>query len=511
MSEIIFKEMDKLIKFINKNSKNDIQNKILKIENKVDKIIINFEFNVVDLLNRLNFNDFSIDCNNIIFNENVIFNKYIFKNDIIMTNSEFKRNLNINNIKCQGKLDFSNSIFHDNIELKKSTFDYSIIFLGSKFISENSKSFSIEDIKVVDKLDFTSSLFNMEISFIGLTNNKLVFNNSIHNKKIELYGCHIKKVIFYETKFIDDVIISSPKFNKIILSNIILLNNIFFKNIVFIDTIYFNKVNFTKEQSFISISSLKLNKIKKVIFKNTYLYGKTNFENLKIKNLNLEGTNIMGNFSIINCDINNLLNWQTARILKHEEYKKSNIIKALEYHAEETKLYKKKLINESNKTLKDWGDIFSIYISSLYSNNGLNWIKSFLCTILFSTFFFIASYINCNISIVMYALFIFYIINRLKLKDIAKYISNTILLYLFTFWLLPTLYLYLDIKFLKELFKFFVPTNFDYIENASFIYSNKISIVEATFICLSYFLGKIAFWYGSVQTVQAFRKFSKKE
>lgn len=123
--------------------------------------------------------------------------------------------------------------------------------------------------------------------------------------------------------------------------------------------------------------------------------GRINFYNIKIKNINLKGTSIIGNFSDINCEYDNLSNWQTARILKHEEYKKSNSIKALEYHAEEIKLYKEYLSKDIKKkfNIGKLGDIFSIYLSSFYSNNGLNWIKSLVMTILITIIFFSIFYI----------------------------------------------------------------------------------------------------------------------
>ena len=191
--------------------------------------------------------------------------------------------------------------------------------------------------------------------------------------------------------------------------------------------------------------------------------------------------------------------------MKNEAYARNNIIDALEYKAKEIEKHKEDLL-ENNKDYKGWGDIISIELSSLYSDNGLNWIKSFIGTILLPNFLFIASYIDYNISICMHALFIFYVINRLKLKDIVRYISNTILLYLFTFWLLPTLYLRLNIEFINELLKFFIPIDFEQIKNGKFIYYFKNDIVEIILRGLSYFLGKIAFWYGSVQTVQSFIK-----
>ena len=97
-------------------------------------------------------------------------------------------------------------------------------------------------------------------------------------------------------------------------------------------------------------------------------------------------------------------------------------------------------------------------------------------------------------------------------KNIEEYIfTSTITCLIIAFFQ----YIYFkDTQYIKELFNFITPTNFSQISyenfNTSYIYNCKNGI-EIILSGLSYFLGKIAFWYGSVQTVQAFRKFSKKE
>ena len=48
------------------------------------------------------------------------------------------------------------------------------------------------------------------------------------------------------------------------------------------------------------------------------------------------------------------------------------------------------------------------------------------------------------------------------------------------------------------------PTSLEQLKSGSYIYKD-IPIIRG----FLYFFGKISFWYGSVQTVQAFRKFSK--
>lgn len=97
-------------------------------------------------------------------------------------------------------------------------------------------------------------------------------------------------------------------------------------------------------------------------------------------------------------------------------------------------------------------------------------------------------------------------------NNITKYIFCSLIAYL----IISFLYMFNDnshLNFIKELFSFLTPTNFNQIvynnENPSYIHSNNTSYIQLIFKGISYFIGKIAFWYGSVQTVTAFRKFAK--
>ena len=103
------------------------------------------------------------------------------------------------------------------------------------------------------------------------------------------------------------------------------------------------------------------------------------------------------------------------------------------------------------------------------------------------------------------ALFIFY-----GIKNIIKDYLFWIFIIALIFGFIPKVCNIIksqNILFIKELFIFFIPTEFTKIKS----YCSNDNIILTILIMVSYFLGKIAFWYGSVQTVQSFRKFSKKE
>ena len=121
--------------------------------------------------------------------------------------------------------------------------------------------------------------------------------------------------------------------------------------------------------------------------------------------------------------------------------------------------------------------------------------------------FFTLSYTNFKVGLYFYILLITYAINILFFKDILEYVINSILVYLIACILLPLIYIEItsfDESYIKELFMFLIPTNFEQIKESIYIYNDN-----TLFRGFNYFIGKIAFWYGSVQTVTAFRKFAK--
>lgn len=339
---------------------------------------------------------------------------------------------------------FNAIIFEETVSFINTTFCNEVNFFALKFIK--SVYFDRVNFDCGKDISFYNILFKSKVDFSNLKwKNKLLFYDINSNLEFNLSTLNI----------IDTLeIIEFNKNKEDNSDSIINLDNISFEN----------------SKSLLSIKDIT-NTIENASLKYIYMDGRINFYNIKIKNINLKGTSIIGNFSDINCEYDNLSNWQTARILKHEEYKKSNSIKALEYHAEEIKLYKEYLSKDIKKkfNIGKLGDIFSIYLSSFYSNNGLNWIKSLvmtiLITIIFFSIFYIPSIFNLN-----------YIFNK---------------------------------DYLYKLVEYFIPTKYDSLIE----YAKNSNVYTLKKICgiIVYFAGKIMFWYGSVQTVQSFRKFSKKE
>ena len=219
-------------------------------------------------------------------------------------------------------------------------------------------------------------------------------------------------------------------------------------------------------------------------FYNTRITGKIDLQNIEVKEADFKGTVINGGLiNPVNFKVHKFANRESALFLKNEAYARNNAIDALKYKAKEIECHKDDLMKSAkdiiqnkeypfNKKIKELykivGDIASIYLSSLYSDNGQNWIKALFMTIL--------------ITIICFT--VFYIPDLTDSNIIRIYYRN----------LFP------------ELIKYFIPTDYSLIIKYS---ASKLNLFLKIFGVLVYFLGKILFWYGSVQTVQAFRKFAK--
>ncbi|WP_304332020.1 pentapeptide repeat-containing protein [Brachyspira innocens] len=375
--------------------------------------------------------------------------------------------------------------------------------LNFKNIIFNKKVF-FENTHLYNEVFFNNAEFKSEINFSNITyNENLYFNNSIFHNKLH----------FINSKFYGDVYLNETIINENInIKNSLIARNMFLNNIKINNNIIFEDIIFEDNNSYLSIKNenIKKNKINNFYFTNVLIDGVIDLQNIEVEKADFKGTVINGGLiNPVNFKVHKFANRESALFLKQQAYAANNAIDALEYKAKEVELHKYNLIKnwKNNKNLKTLGDILSIELSSIYSDNGQNWVKAFICTILFPSVFFTLSYIDFKVGLYFYILLITYIINILFSKDILKYIINSILVYLIACLLLPLLYIEInnfDKTYIKELFIFLVPTNFEQIKESIYIYNNN-----TLFRGFNYFIGKIAFWYGSVQTVTAFRKFAK--
>ena len=92
-------------------------------------------------------------------------------------------------------------------------------------------------------------------------------------------------------------------------------------------------------------------KIKTFSFTNTIINGRLDFNDDNIMTLDINGSIVVGTLSRI-LFTPKCANWETATLLKHEELKIDNLIRALEYKAVEKDLYENELWRQLNN--KHW-------------------------------------------------------------------------------------------------------------------------------------------------------------
>lgn len=317
---------------------------------------------------------------------------------------------------------------------------------------------------------FDGISFNNKLHFFNVFFKKnIIFCNSIFND-LELRNCYFYRDLYFSDILIEDKIdvSTNSNFNKELENKKTKFN------------LKFDYITFNKNSSYINIERIKENS--NLSITNTIISGKVNIIDIHLNYFNLDNSIINeGYINTLNIEIDNLKSRRTALLLKQEAYKSHNKIDALKYYSEEIKLHKLEIKENLKNIYKDYsikfykkfyeiiknlGDLFSIYMSSLFSDNGQNWIKALICT-LSSTFLIF---------------FIFYIDFNLK----------------------ETTFEY----FLEGFFNYLIPTNYDifydYIST-----NNNIKAYIKFFGAFVYFLGKISFGYGFYNIVISFRKFNK--
>ena len=314
---------------------------------------------------------------------------------------------------CPFKVNISHCIFEATIiRFYGTIFKEIVSFVNTTFYNEVD-FFALKFIKGVyfDRVNFDCG-------------KNIVFNDVIFKNKVDFSDLHWKnKLLFYNIN-------SNLEFNLSKLNIIDALEIIEFnknKEDNFASIINLDNISFENSKSLLSITNIT-NEIKSISLKNIIVGGIINIQNVKTEKVNFKGSIVTsGAVNPVKFKVHNFANRESALFLKNEAYARNNIIDALEYKAKEIELHKKELL-KNKKDYKKWGDIFSIYLSSLYSDNGLNWIKSFLYTVLFSTFFFTLSYNFC-IPIFIY-IFIYCAYILLYNKGIEKYIVISMIYYI---------------------------------------------------------------------------------
>ena len=340
------------------------------------------------------------------------------------------------------------------------------------------------------KVEFNNIIFSQDVnfSFIAFSQN-LVFITTTFNKDVRFYHTTFsQELIFWDTTFNQDITFRYTTFEQ----DTYFSNTTFEKEALFFDIelkqkISFDNIKMSLDKNYLTFRNiyydnttkkfLEAPKDSSIEIKNTIIDKRIDFNDVHIAKLDLQGSNVTSILNRINLKAKSK-NWQTACILKNEELKRNNTIKALEYHAEEKKLYMKEL--RSNLSWLGWkdffiwlerlGDWFSLCLGKNFHNHGQNWGLALWWTLVV--------WILC--------FSIFYLPNP------CKY---------WYYWV----YLFEKGIYTAELFQYFVPTNYDQI--IEYVKISELDLPIKFGGVLAYILGKIFVPYGIFEIIKAFRKY----
>ena len=496
---------------------------------RISDVELNFEFNFEKILKGLRFTKtdkiFRLICpyivyfRNITFKQKVNFSSVVFNQKISFLDIAFSQDAGFTVALFSQKVSFTNTTFSENVNFSGTTFSENLTFNNTTFSNTN----------------FDGTIFIKDVNFRNITfEQNVIFNTVKFNKYVEFNKVHFKQ----STDFKDSIIKSSEwfaikfdkdaDFKRVNFGDTVLFHHVYFgdigafwnikgkyiqfDNIHLLDksNIYFGYINQNKLEDNKTWEIIEDHKNSKLDFTNTMIKGIVNFNTgNNIEKINFEGSQVNDNLSI-ELSTEKCANWETACILKNEELKRNNTIKALEYQAKEKKLYTKHL--HDNKTWSNLLDRFSLLLGKIVNNHGMSWGRALLFTLwvwIFSfTIFSLPNYLFWDIfkwEVLLIAM------SYLLCKN--SKLSKQTLLYVFYLVSLGILF-YVGREtinwgdYLEGLIEYFVPTKYDtlidYVRN--FPTDMWLRIVTICGIVV-YFIGKIFIPYGVYEVIKAFRKY----
>lgn len=452
----------------------------------------------------------SIEIEGIEFQQNVLINLYWIK----------AITLNMLNVKCKGFFE----VFENFSEIKVRECQFNTIYLDTeskhefincifqgrlKFYKNNPKNST-----------FNSCLFKTEQEFLSFNLTNINFTNSIFEDKIDFSEAELTNCDFSQTEFRQDAYFNGAVFNK---------GNIFkytefrgqgaFYGVTFRGNPVFHNL-ILKAESHLYFENLNPEQgdlsIKKFSLTSTIINGRVDFSMNIIDMLDMKDSTIVGNLTRTNFHPK-CANWETACLLKNEELKQNNMIRALKYKATEKELYAKwlkygtayikliqrgeipkqdaelqKLAKKTNipidseiiydeKDEKLWEIRFerlSLWLGKQFHNHGQNWGLAFFWT--------------CVSSIVPFVFF--YIPYPFFYSNLSNYTKDV-------------LDIFISGRFFSSFFQYF--SILEYAMLSDYITASAPNIWIKILGTIWFMIGKIAIPYGVYETIRAFRKFDK--
>ncbi|KQK24827.1 hypothetical protein AR438_14160 [Chryseobacterium aquaticum] len=413
----------------------------------------------IDFLN-LKIDDIEKESHILIF-ENCEFNNEIYFKDCSFQEITFRNSLNIEKIHIACKK-LSYLILNNEEKIECKNFNLTLHNINI------SKELTIRNIKTENSyLDFLRCEFN----------NVEIFNNNL--KRIDISNSTCKKTFDFNKNEISDSYIKDNNFFKFSFTRNDLNGESNFRNNDFIGTTLFEK-NKNDIRGKIIITSCNFEKY--TYFSNSNLYElkidtskfleTTSFQDFKIDIFNLdrtifEKTPFFDDFSIEKID---RCTHRTIRNLKQQLLRADNSIDYNFYRAIEHRQYKiylkdrikKSKTKTEKKRLKR--DLTILRINDFYSDNGVNWVKAIIQTLLLASIFYILFFIVYNLE------------NDFDLQKINE--------------------------FLIGYFRFFLVTDYyNPLEDRKYI--------DIWYAWPFFIIGKIAIGIGIFEIINSFRKFKK--
>jgi hypothetical protein len=388
-------------------------------------LFINCEFNI----DQLEFSNCSITS---IFFRTVIIKNYLSFNEL---------NLGTLNITSNCKIQIIES--------------YSLKISNRFYLNKNNeiKSLLIND----SNFEGDFNTFKTQFEYLNILDSKFknfyCNNNSLQSLNIErsnFLSFNLNSNQFLYKKDVSNLNLLSNQFNEITSFSVIKADkfHFFIKDCDFKKFVRFNNSNF------------KVLHIEETNFNDISSFQDTSFESIFIDRTNFDKTSYFDDISISN--IKNC-NKRTLRNIKHQLQRTNNKIDFDRFKSYEIGAYREELKKDKKFWYND-KDAFILSISNLFSNNGTNWFKAFIVTVIGSFIF--------------YSLFFWININSFQLGnfDFSKIDS-----------------------FVNGFSKFLIPTN---------IYN---PLIDRKFVTgwsfFPFILGKIFLSIGIYEVIVSFRKF----
>lgn len=327
------------------------------------------DFWCAEFKNRADFN-YALFRKDVDFSNCFFYYTALFQNTIWGDNKSEASNAIFDNASCQKLISFNGSNFKSEISISYVLFNFKAEFEKCSFwcpIVSNKSFFSA--------ISFAYSHFYSPVYLNGMQgkNIRFLFNNIWSDSLISINCYNTKNELTSISYFSFDSCIIS-RYSIVIVEGFSLSNDAF-------------RCNYC---SILGTLTVYNSVVKQFEMKCTSIIGSVILKNADIKEIDLSDSTSSGRIITNSNSYFTPLNRESARILRHEKEKDSDIIMALNYRTIEMKKYNEMLNNMSFfKKMQNLEEMLIIKLNYWSNDYGQSWAKgiAFTCTISFITTF----------------------------------------------------------------------------------------------------------------------------